>query len=98
MTWSGLTRVTVAPLVSNLMSEAFTGPVLLTSMVPLKASRLFASVRMRTFLRLRTISVTSSTTPSIGWNSCCTPSIVTAEIAAPSMELSRMRRRELPTV
>jgi hypothetical protein len=70
MIWSGLTRVTVAPLVSNLMSEAFTGPVLLTSMVPLKASRLLASVRMRTFLRLRTISVTSSTTPSIGWNSC----------------------------
>ena len=38
--------------------------------------------------RLRMMSVASSTTPGIDWNSCSTPSILTAVTAAPSMEES----------
>src|SRR6202011_3843272 len=49
-------------------------------------------------LRLRMMSVASSTTPGIGLNSCSTPSMRTAVMAAPSMELSSTRRRLLPTV
>jgi len=49
-------------------------------------------------LRLSTISVTSSTTPSMLWNSWFTPSIFIDEMAAPSMELRRTLRSELPTV
>src|SRR6266481_3794868 len=51
-----------------------------------------------TCLRLRIMSVASSTTPGIEENSCSTPSIFTAVIAAPSMELSSARRRAFPTV
>ena len=39
--------------------------------------------------RLRMISVASSTTPGIGLNSCSTPSMRTAVMAAPSMELKQ---------
>jgi hypothetical protein len=42
--------------------------------------------------------VVSSTTPGIEENSCSTPSILTAVMAAPSMDESRMRRRALPMV
>ena len=49
-------------------------------------------------LRLRMMSVTSSTTPGMGENSCCTPSILTAVTAAPSIEESSTRRRVLPMV
>ncbi len=51
-----------------------------------------------TCFRFRMMSVASSTTPGIGENSCNTPSIFTAVIAAPSIELSKARRSELPTV
>ena len=44
------------------------------------------------------MSVASSVTPGIGENSCEMPSILTAVIAAPSIELSSARRRELPMV
>ncbi len=44
------------------------------------------------------MSVASSTTPGIGENSCNTPSIFTAVIAAPSIELNKARRNEFPTV
>ena len=44
------------------------------------------------------MSVASSTTPGIGLNSCSTPSMRTAVIAAPSIELSSTRRRLLPIV
>ena len=44
------------------------------------------------------MSVASSTTPGIDWNSCSTPSIFTAVIAAPSMEDSSTRRSALPMV
>ena len=40
----------------------------------------------------------SSTTPGIEVNSCRTPSILTAVIAAPSIEDKRTRRRALPIV
>src|SRR5205085_8750737 len=40
----------------------------------------------------------SSTTPGIDWNSCSTPSILTAVTAAPSIDESSTRRRALPTV
>ena len=48
--------------------------------------------------RLRMISVASSTTPGIGLNSWATPSMRTAVMAAPSIELSSTRRRLLPIV
>ena len=44
------------------------------------------------------MSVTSSTTPGTAVNSCSTPSILTAVIAAPSIDESRTRRSALPTV
>ena len=44
------------------------------------------------------MSVASSTTPGIGLNSCSTPSIRTAVMAAPSIELSSTRRRPFPMV
>jgi hypothetical protein len=44
------------------------------------------------------MSVVSSTTPGIEENSCSTPSILTAVMAAPSMDESRIRRRALPMV
>ena len=44
------------------------------------------------------MSVTSSLTPSIVENSCATPSILTAEMAAPSSDDSSTRRSELPNV
>ena len=49
-------------------------------------------------LRLRRMSVTSSTTPGMVENSWSTPSIRTAVMAAPVMEDSRIRRRAFPTV
>src|ERR1700691_4523030 len=48
--------------------------------------------------RLRMMSVASSTTPVIDWNSCSTPSILTAVTAAPSMDESSVRRSALPMV
>ena len=48
--------------------------------------------------KLRMMSVTSSCTPGIEENSCSTPSMLIAVIAAPSMEDSRQRRRALPIV
>ena len=44
------------------------------------------------------MSVASSTTPGMGENSCSTPSIFTAENAAPSIEDSSTRRMALPMV
>ncbi len=44
------------------------------------------------------MSVASSTTPAIDWNSCSTPSMRTAVTAAPSMDESRVRRSALPMV
>jgi hypothetical protein len=49
-------------------------------------------------LRFRMISVTSSTTPSMVENSWRLPSILMLVTAAPGMEDSRVRRRELPRV
>src|ERR1700732_4814251 len=53
---------------------------------------------MGTCFRFRMMSVASSTTPGIDENSCRTPSIFTAVMAAPSIELSSARRRAFPTV
>ena len=44
------------------------------------------------------MSVASSTIPGIGENSWSTPSILTAVIAAPSIEDSSTRRNALPMV
>ena len=49
-------------------------------------------------LRLRMISVTSSTTPGSVENSCWLPSILIEVIEAPGIELSSVRRNELPSV
>ena len=51
-----------------------------------------------TCFKLRIMSVASSTTLGIGLNSCATPSMRTAVMAAPSMELSSTRRRPVPMV
>src|ERR1700678_4086746 len=51
-----------------------------------------------TCFRFRMMSVASSTTPGIGEHSCHPPSIFTAGIAAPSIELNSARRKEFPTV
>src|SRR5215467_6268640 len=51
-----------------------------------------------TCFRFRMMSVASSTTPGMDWNSCSTPSILTAVMAAPSMDESSTRRRLLPMV
>ena len=44
------------------------------------------------------MSVMSSTTPGMDENSCSTPSMRTAVMAAPSIEESSTRRRALPMV
>ena len=44
------------------------------------------------------MSVTSSTTSGMVVNSCSAPSILTAVIAAPCSDDSRMRRRLFPSV
>jgi hypothetical protein len=44
------------------------------------------------------MSVASSTTPGIGENSCSTPSIFTADTAAPSIDERSTRRSALPMV
>ena len=49
-------------------------------------------------LRLRMRSVTSSFTPGTVVNSCRTPSMRMLVTAAPGMELSSVRRSELPRV
>ena len=51
-----------------------------------------------TCFRLRMMSVASSTTPGMGLNSWATPSMRTAVMAAPSIELSSTRRRPVPMV
>ena len=51
-----------------------------------------------TSLRLRMMSVTSSTTSGIVVNSCSAPSIRTAVIAAPCSDESSTRRSALPSV
>ena len=45
-----------------------------------------------------TRSTTSSETPGIVVNSCSTPSILMLVTAAPGIELSSVRRSELPSV
>ena len=49
-------------------------------------------------LMFKTIWVTSSFTPGRVENSCSTPSILMEVTAAPGIEDSRVRRRELPKV
>ena len=93
MTCSGLTIWMFA---SAWMSAAVTAPAFEALIASEMVSRLCETIR--TFFRLRTISVTSSTTPSMLWNSWFTPSILMDEIAAPSIELRSTRRSELPTV
>src|SRR5271163_2719741 len=48
--------------------------------------------------KFRMMSVASSTTPVMDWNSCRTPSILTAVTAAPSIEESSVLRSALPMV
>src|SRR5690349_13424369 len=54
--------------------------------------------RATRFLRLRTMSVTSSRMPGRVVNSCAVPSTLTEVTAAPSSDESSTRRRELPKV
>ena len=73
-----------------------TFPFRVTSIV-----RIFSSVvciLIGICFKLRMMSVTSSTTPGSEENSCRTPSILTAVIAAPSIDESSTRRSALPIV
>src|SRR5689334_14551413 len=56
------------------------------------------SRRATRFLRLRTMSVTSSRTPGSVVNSCAVPSTLTEVTAAPSSDESSTRRSEFPNV
>ena len=56
------------------------------------------SLETTSCLTLRMSSVTSSFTPGTVVNSCSTPSIRMLVTAAPGIEESRVRRRELPSV
>ena len=78
------------------MSEAFTrrGPFASSTSVRCSGE----CIRRRTSLRLRTTSVTSSTTPVIVENSCCTPSMRTEVMAPPCREDRRILRRAFPRV
>ena len=93
MSWSGLTS-SMFWLVW--MSAAVTAPSLLTESNSVCSSRLCAL--NLTFFRFKTMSVTSSTTPSIVANSCIAPSTFNEVMAAPSSEESSTRRSELPMV
>ena len=86
-------RISMSASVS--MSRALTSPGLSTR----RYSVLVVStcILSGTCLRLRMMSVASSTTPGIGENSWSTPSILTAVTAAPSIDDSSTRRSELPT-
>ena len=55
-------------------------------------------IRSASCLMLRTMSTTSSRTPSMEENSCTTPSIWTAVTAAPCSDDSSTRRSALPSV
>ena len=75
---------------------AVTGP----GPVARSVMRLGPSLCMRSAscLMFRTMSTTSSRTPSMEENSCTTPSICTAVTAAPCSEDRSTRRSELPSV
>jgi hypothetical protein len=72
------------------------GPSFVALRKSMRGSRL-GSLK-RTFLRLSTMSVTSSTTPGRVANSWTAPSSLTLATAAPSSEESSTRRSELPRV
>ena len=93
MTCSGLTICMSA---SGCMSAAVTAPCLSTSIIRRLLSR--NALLILIFFKFSTMSVTSSTTPSMLWNSWSTPSMRIELIAAPSMELSSTRRSALPIV
>src|SRR5512143_918334 len=90
---SGFTSRTSA---STCMSPAFTSRRPFTSKIPFLGPSP-CSFR-RTSLRLRMISVTSSITPGRVENSCSTPSMRTAVMAAPSSDDRSTRRGALPSV
>ncbi len=78
------------------MSAAVTmaGPSIFRVRVLLSAPAILSGM----LLRLSSTSVTSSTTPGMVENSCSTPAMRTAVMAAPGIDDSRIRRRALPTV
>ena len=79
------------------MSPAVTSPSLVTLRSSIFGS-LFSKCLNLTFFKLRTMSVTSSTTPGRLPNSCWAPLIFTEVIEAPSNDDRRTLRREFPTV
>src|SRR5690606_5420603 len=93
MTWSRLRLV--MPTVSW-MSPAQTTPGPLA--VSVRRLGVSTSIFSVTPLRLRTMSVTSSSTPGTLLNSCRTLSICTLVMAAPCSDDIRMRRSALPSV
>ena len=80
----------------SLMSLATTEPSLFTESKRVCGSRVWALNLI--FFKFKTISVTSSTTPSMVVNSCIAPSTLIEVMAAPSSEESSTRRSELPMV
>jgi hypothetical protein len=88
--------LTISSLSLSSMSPAVTAPSLLTE----RRSNCVSRENWRNFTRFMfsTISVTSSTTPSIVVNSCIAPSTLNDVIAAPSSDDSSTRRRLFPMV
>ena len=81
---------------SSLMSAAVISPFLFVSIVRnLGSSQCITGIIC---LRFSTMSVTSSLTPLIVLNSCCTLSILTAVTAAPWIEDRSVLRRAFPIV
>src|SRR5436190_1588109 len=98
-----------SPMVAMCMLRSSTSISASVSIWPLRASPAESTLRRTvrtpspiilkgTCLRLRMMSVASSTTLGMGLNSWATPSMRTAVMAAPSIELSSTRRRPLPMV
>ena len=93
MCCSGLAMVTPA---GGVMSPATASPLpLLRRYMTTGSSYSLVSTMPLMFSR---ISVTSSWTPGRVVNSCRAPEIRTEVTAAPGMELSSVRRSELPSV
>ena len=93
ITQSGLT---ISILFFSSISAAVTGPA--SFFVRLRFAVVLPFITKAIFFRLRSISITSSSTPSIALYSCLTPFIETSVIAEPTIDESIIRLKALPRV
>ena len=80
------------------MSSAVNSCLPLIVMFAVSVSTVSTMRRKRTCFRFRMISCMPSITPGMVWNSSSTPPTLICEMAKPSREARRMRRRALPMV